>query len=87
MHAFRKLVQSDRSERTCTLDGVDQLVLQRADGHIGPLGHVEDVSCQAPLRPSRLAHHAICERPQPSQHSAEASLPYTLGLLHLLHLQ
>ena len=50
--------------------GVDDLVPERADGHVRPLRHIEDVCCQATLRAARLAHDAVCQRPQASQHPA-----------------
>ena len=52
--------------RTSALNGVDQLVVEGADGDVGSLRDVEDVGSQAPLSPAGLAHSAFCERPQAS---------------------
>jgi len=55
-------------------EGVDQLVLQSAQGDIRALRHVEDFVGQPPLRAPRLAHHPPGEGPQPAQHPEQAAL-------------
>ena len=45
-----------RAHATWALDGVDELVLQRAQRDVGPLRHVEDLVRQAALRAPRLLH-------------------------------
>lgn len=68
-----------KSRPTCAGEGVDQLVLQGADGHVGSLGHVEDVVCQAALGAPGLADHAPREGPQSAQDAEQAALAAAVG--------
>lgn len=67
--------------RTLLDQGVDELVRQGADGDVGPLGDVEDVMREAisTILAAGLAHLALCQGPQATQHTEQGGLARAIG--------